>query len=267
MKIFKMLAIVVIALMLWSAGTPGSFERTVFARPACAVSDQVIAHKDYALSFSEEYKQAKWVAYKVQSKRAFNFNKNTKRTLRNDPLLNNSAASKMTHCEYSGLVAAKLFPTEFAPTVKSEKESCYISNISPQFEGFHKNVWLKLNNLIKSWADQGNEVYVITAGILSNNLLKISAEGWAVPDYFYKVVLSKKGNDLKMIGFLLPHYNSNAPISSYVTDVNYIEHLAGIDFFPELPDDVEETLESEIKPEEWDFPDLGKKNAFQIAQK
>ena len=94
-------------------------------------------------------------------------------------------------------------------------------------------------------------LYVVTGGVLSDNLKTIGKERVSVPNYFYKVLLSKDGN--KMIGFLVPHQDSDKPLYEFVVSVDEIEKMTGIDFYPNLPDNVENQLEAKSDYKGWSF--------------
>ena len=56
-----------------------------------------------------------------------------------------------------------------------------------------------------------------------------------------------------MIGFLVAHKNSKKPLYEFVTSVDAIEELTGIDFFPELEDAIEAELEKSTDYKKWSF--------------
>ena len=56
-----------------------------------------------------------------------------------------------------------------------------------------------------------------------------------------------------MIGFLLPHKESNKPLYNYIVPVDSIEVMTGIDFFPNLKDEIESQLESKSDYKGWSF--------------
>ncbi|MCY1380693.1 hypothetical protein D9M69_685370 [compost metagenome] len=56
-----------------------------------------------------------------------------------------------------------------------------------------------------------------------------------------------------MIGFLVPHENSQKPLYEFVVPVDEIEKKTGIDFFPILPDSVEDKLEKSGDYKSWSF--------------
>ena len=56
-----------------------------------------------------------------------------------------------------------------------------------------------------------------------------------------------------MIAFLIPNEKSEKPLQNYVVTVDSLESLTGIDFFPELPDSIENHLESSKDVSSWLF--------------
>ena len=92
---------------------------------------------------------------------------------------------------------------------------------------------------------------VITGGVLTDDLKTIGKEDVSVPNYFYKILLTKDG--LRMVAFLVPHKDSNKPLYEFVTSVDVIEKMTGIDFFPKLEDEMENKLEMNSDYKDWSF--------------
>lgn len=74
-----------------------------------------------------------------------------------------------------------------------------------------------------------------------------------VPEAFYKVVFCPE--PLKAIGFIYKNKSGNRPLDAYVNSVDEVERITGIDFFPSLPDSVEEAVEAVYELEEWQMPE------------
>ena len=77
-----------------------------------------------------------------------------------------------------------------------------------------------------------------------------------VPEYFYKIVFSPFSDRPRAIGFVMPNHNEkrgrkNRPLSEYAVSVDSIETLTGIDFFPALPDRIENEIESSYNLNAW----------------
>ena len=127
------------------------------------------------------------------------------------------------------------------------------SNISPQTYGFNAGIWNRLEQKTRFWAEKYDKLYIVTGGILNNNLKTIGFEKVGVPNYFYKIILDYHTPKLKVIAFLIPHQNSEKGLYQFVTSVDEIERLTGIDFFPELPDELETELEKSDSYINWSF--------------
>ena len=58
---------------------------------------------------------------------------------------------------------------------------------------------------MRYWAKKNEGIFVITGGVLENNLKSIGSESVSVPKQFYKVILDKTNGSIKMLAFLMPH--------------------------------------------------------------
>ena len=74
-----------------------------------------------------------------------------------------------------------------------------------------------------------------------------------MPKFFYKVLMTKSGTDVKMIAFLVPNEPSEKPLYEFVVSVDRLEKMTGIDFFPALEDKIENKLESSDDYKAWSF--------------
>ena len=63
--------------------------------------------------------------------------------------------------------------------------------------------------------------------------------------------MDNKKPEIKAIGFVLANQNSKLPLKSFAVTVDSVEALTGIDFFADLPDSLEELLESSIDIDKW----------------
>jgi endonuclease G len=136
---------------------------------------------------------------------------------------------------------------------KSYNETFYTSNISPQNHAFNSGIWNKLEQKTHYWAQKYNHLYVISGGILEDNLKTIGSEKVSVPNQFYKILLDYTAPEIKAIAFLIPHKESNKPLYKFVVSIDEIEQKTGINFFSNLPDELENKLESSSNYKNWSF--------------
>ncbi len=215
-------------------------------------TNQVVKHQYYTLSYNEVHEQAEWVAYEL--KKDYIKNNNFKRPffIEDDKVKTGSADwrnYKNTKYDKGHLCPAG--DMEFA--LDAYNDTFFTSNISPQVRNFNNGVWNRLEQKVRYWAVKYDGIYVITGGVLESSLMTIGKERVSVPKSFYKILLDNSGDELKMIGFLVPNTESNKPLYSFVVSVDYIEKLTGINFFPKLNDNIENQLEKRNDYKDWSF--------------
>ena len=210
----------------------------------------VYTRDGFAFSYSEAHEQSEWVAYSLDAS-DFNYSNYVRPYFVQDPIVETNSADWRNY-KNSGYDKGHLCPAgDRKANFKTYKETFYTSNISPQRHDFNSGLWNRLEEKTRYWAEKYNGIYVMTGGVLTNNLKTIGKEEVSVPDYFYKILLTKDGT--KMIGFLVPHKESNKPLYEFVTSVDAIEKMTGIDFFPNLEDAVESELEKSTDYKKWSF--------------
>lgn len=213
-------------------------------------SGELVKHKYYTLSYNETHEQANWVHYKLNP--SF-LRGSTPRTdsFKPDPLVSTKSA-QLSDYKGSGYDRGHLAPAaDMKYNSLAMLESFYMSNMSPQNPSFNRGIWRRLESLVRGWG-QKFEIYVSTAGVLgSNNLGAIGKNRVTIPSKFYKVIYAPDKNI--MIGFLLSNRKQSGNLSSYAVSVDKIESITGIDFFSQLPDNIENELESKVLLKKWDF--------------
>lgn len=212
----------------------------------------IVKHKFYTLSYSEKDEQAEWVAYEL--KKSNLGRSNFKRPyFIEDPLVNSGSANWRNY-NRSGYDRGHLCPAGDRRFSKEAfNETFYTSNISPQKNDFNSGIWNRLELKVRYWAAKYDGLYVVTGGVLKGDLGTIGREDVTVPDYFYKILIDKRGDNYKIIAFLMPHKDSEKPLKDFVVSVDEIEKMTGIDFFPKLPDTIENNLERNVDYKDWSF--------------
>ncbi len=213
-------------------------------------SGELVNHAYYSLSYIETHEVSEWVAHKLTHAM---INGSTSRTndYRKDPLVSTESASPTAY-QGSGYDRGHLVPAaDMKLNHTAMSESFYMSNLAPQLPGFNREIWLELEQKIRSWVDAFGTMYVVTGPVLHSGLTQLPPQGVSVPEQFYKIILDLKRN--RMIAFLLDNASSQEPLESFVVSVDYVENLTGVDFFPALPDCLEDYLEAYSFPGDWQF--------------
>ena len=130
-------------------------------------------------------------------------------------------------------------------------QTFYYSNQAPQFQnGFNDGVWNTLENNIQAASPSGSDTLYVVNGLLyeDNN----TSGGVPVPSHFYKCIMScsfnSSGTMTAAKGAAYIYTNEKQSLawnhSSYTTTIDAIESRTGFDFFPNVPDNLEEEAES-----------------------
>ena len=261
--------------------------------PAAIEGDQMVTHMAYTTSYNPQHNQPSWVAYLLTREHALG-NLKRKDAFKSDPMIQNSATPD--DYKNTGYDKGHLAPNadmNWDPTV--QKECFYMSNMSPQLHSLNGFVWSQMEEQVRQWAIAYDSIYVVTGPVLNESTVKecraiirqypdgSGDTQWvcttlidtrepfkilvdnktkkekkrrvSVPDYFYKIAYCPARGEA--IAFLVPHdAPQKALMQSYVVSINTVELVTGIDFFPELDDDVEEEVESRCCLECWEWKNL-----------
>lgn len=214
-------------------------------------SEKIIQHTGYTVSYNDELKLPNWVAWVLTPER---FNDVVSRT--DDFLPDQEVEDPVTTDDYkhSGYDRGHMCPAaDNKWNEQAMKESFYMTNICPQNHNLNRGDWKELEDACREWTYQNKTLYVVCGPLLYDRKHKtIGQHKVVVPDAFYKVVLSL--TPPKAIGFIYKNTSGNKPLDAYVNSVDQVERLTGIDFFPDLPDSVEQKVEAECEINDWEFP-------------
>ena len=217
-----------------------------------STTNQIIKHKFYSLSYHEKYEQAEWVAYELKKEHLIGTNR--KRPFFEPDKKVKTKSANYRNYKNSGFSKGHLCPAgDRKFSEEAYNETFLTSNISPQKLDFNGGVWNRLEQKTRFWASKERHLYVITGGVLNDELATIGKEKVAVPKYFYKILLDNSEPEVKAIAFLIPHKESKEPLFNFVVSIDSIEKLTQLDFFSALNDSIENQLEKSSDYKKWSF--------------
>ncbi len=235
----------------------------------------------FALEWDNNKKANRWTCYQMH---AGNMLKNVSRddAFKEDNELPPSTRSTLANYSGSGYSRGHLCPSSDRLCSSDQNhQTFYLSNMQPQWQDHNGGQWQQLEGDVQTWAGNCDTLYVVKAGTIDNITLnnttqsgvftKFTCDGLPVPQYFYMALLAydKSSQDsgdgtyhgtFRAIGIWTKHYNgsqtSNPPVKISKEDAEYItidelETRTGIDFFCNLPDDIEATVEASMTIGEW----------------
>ena len=133
--------------------------------------------------------------------------------------------------------------------------------MQPQLNIFNAGLWLKMENIVsRTWnqASFRDTLFICKGGTIDSpdKIMLTTPKGLIVPKYFFMAVLCKNSQGYKAIGLWTEHYatdHKNDNLLNYVVSIDELERLTGIDFFCNLPDDLEEATEKIVFPTAWNL--------------
>ena len=142
-------------------------------------------------------------------------------------------------------------------------QTFYITNMQPQGNNFNANIWASMEKQVRDWYSKFDTLYICKGGTIdkaeniieyvfqrSHQSTRVNAKHIPVPKYFFMAVLGRTKNNFKATGFWINQtsYSSNTP-KSYAVTIGELQNLTGIDFFCNLPDDIENKVENVSRTE------------------
>jgi endonuclease G len=218
--------------------------------PEIHKGDHIISHYAYTLSFDDKEHIAYWVAYTLTADHLQHPVASRTEDFRPDNDLQNS--SKLEDYRRSGYDRGHLAPAyDMRWSAQAMSESFLLSNITPQDHGFNEHIWADLENAVRIWARQHAVVYVVTGPVLTDNMESIGPDKVAVPEYFYKAVLSTDNGSSAAIGFIIPNHNLHETFWKYAVPLDSIEHVTGLKLFAKLPQSTRQSIEHSLNIQDW----------------
>ena len=219
----------------------------------------------YSLEYSYKYKHSYWIAYRFDNTTGGNVGRNE--AYKPDPELPAQYAAKHNDYTNSGYTRGHLCASSDRQYSKeANQQTFYMSNISPQSgNGFNQSgsAWNTGEDKVQAWgyniSRSTDTLYVVKGGTIGEGMIKGYIKNEiAIPKYFFMAVLFRSGDNYKAIGFYMPHENlkddpDKKDPKKYLMSIDALEQETGIDFFHNLPDNIENTVEATYNVNDWQW--------------
>ena len=220
--------------------------------PVKGGNEIVLRRVGYTVSYNSRTRQPNWVAWQLTPMRTKGGNdrKDYKFTPDDDV-----PAPRAEDSDYrsSGYDRGHMCPAgDNKWKAEAMRQSFLFSNICPHAPSLNRGDWNEMELACRRWAKKYGSVYVVCGPVFYKKSRRktIGRNKVAVPDAFFKVLLCTEGTP-KAIGFIYKNTDGNRPMGDYVNTVDEVERITGYDFFPSLPDKVENKVEATCDLEQW----------------
>lgn len=144
-------------------------------------------------------------------------------------------------------------------STEANRQTFFLTNMQPQYGQFNQKLWQKMEDRMRKWIANSpatDTMYVCKGGTIDDesNIIERIKDKLIVPKYFYMAILYKNADGYKAIAFWAENINvdhSGDDLKNYVVSIDKLEDLTGIDFFCNLPDDIENKVEANSYTQSW----------------
>lgn len=213
-------------------------------------AEQLLVRTSYVSSYNEELRIPNWVAWHLTAEHTEGPFSRLSEFFEDEDV----SLPRATPADYrgSGWSRGHMCP---AGDNKWSRQAMYdtflLTNICPQHANLNSGLWNSIEMDCRRWARRWGDVYVVCGPVLMNREHEtIGANKVVVPEAFFKVVLCLQGEP-KGMGFIVRNTDGTHKRDLYYNSIDQVERIAGIDFFPALPDDIEEAVEAQVDREAW----------------
>ena len=247
-------------------------------------NSQVVVKKtdDYGITYSVEWDNAKvanrWTCYQLHEGNTLST------TDRNDDFKADpdvAVSPILEDYRNSGFSRGHLCPSADRQCTKEQnKQTFFLTNMQPQWQKHNGGLWKNLEDLVRNFATDDSKtdahcdtLYIVKAATITDKVTIndaeedgiyadrcVGGEGHTheliVPKYFYMALLhyNKATDTYHAIAFWTLHKDesdTNKNYGDYAISIDELEKRTGIDFFCNLPDDVEKEVEAKVELGFW----------------
>ncbi|MBO6287887.1 MAG: DNA/RNA non-specific endonuclease, partial [Prevotella sp.] len=155
-------------------------------------------------------------------------------------------------------------------SAEANYQTFFLTNMQPQYKNFNGSgnsggVWLTMENKVRQWTPKNTSdtLYIVKGGTIDRVYLEGGAEDGVlqridgkliVPKYFFVALLYKNSTGYRGLALWFPHNNEvhgYDALTDYALSIDELEARTGIDFFCNLPDDIEGQVERALPLSAW----------------
>ena len=220
-------------------------------RFATSTNNQIIKHLGYTVSYNNDTRNPDWVGYEltdeevqgtVERGEGFCADPMVRGPQACDDDYKNSGWDRGHHAPAADMKWSK----------QAMEESFYLSNVSPQNKNLNRGVWKKLEELCRDKAELYGRLVIISGPVFTSQKPRTIGDNKVrIPDAFFKVMLSDYNGKMRAIGFYFENKAGKKKLKEYAKTIDEIEVITSLDFFSQLPDEVEEEMEKSFSAPFW----------------
>lgn len=215
-----------------------------------SLEEVMVKYKGMTISFNSSMHVPNWVAWEITADKVDGDEPRTNKFICDERV--RGCADDWDY-KYSGYDRGHMAP---AADMKWDKqameESFYLTNICPQAKELNRGSWQNLEKKCRGKALADSVVIVICGPILTDPIKeRIGDSRIAVPERFFKIILSPYKEKPEAIAFIMPNGKVDGGMQKCAVTIDSVESVTGHDFFYMLPTNIQDVIETQCNFNAW----------------
>jgi len=214
------------------------------------IQEQILVRKAYTVSYNKETKCPNWVAWELTSSHADGDLPRDSKYYEDEDV----PLPRATNEDYrgSGWTRGHMCPAgDNKWDADAMRESNLLTNMCPQHASLNSGLWNVIERDCRKWAKAYGDLYIVCGPVLLNRGHEtIGMNKVVVPEAFFKVIL-RLSSEPAAIGFVVRNNEGKKKKDQFINTVDDVERITGMDFFPALPDSIENIVEAYANLNDW----------------
>ena len=212
--------------------------------------EQILVRTSYIVSYNKEWRIPNWVAWHLTADHV-DGDAPRRNSFREDPDVPEPRANPSDY-KGSGWSRGHMCPSgdnKWNP--RANHDTFLLTNLCPQDANLNSGLWNSIEMDCRKWARKYGDIYIACGPVLLNREHEtIGMNKVVVPEAFFKVIL-RLYPEPSAIGYIVRNNEGKKKKDQFVNTVDDVERITGMDFFPALPDDIENRVESTANLKDW----------------
>lgn len=229
--------------------SPQQLQSKIVSLPA-SIPSIILRRKAYMTSYNSETHNPNWVAWHLTAEHVDGEIPRLRYFIEDEQV----PTPRVTNEDYKGSGWSRGHMCPAGDNKWDEvamRESNLLTNICPQHSSLNSGLWNVIERDCRKWAKRYEDLYIVCGPVYLNREHEtIGLNKVVVPEAFYKVIL-RLTPEPAAIGFVVRNNEGKKKKDQFVNTVDDVERITGIDFFPALPDDIENKVEAKADINDW----------------
>lgn len=227
-----------------------SYEDLLSVKTPSALKSQLKDYEGFRVSFNKDNRTPNWVSWELLGSETDGPESRYNKFWTDEEI---DGCPNTKDYSNSGYDRGHMCPAADQKWSSTAMVDCFtLANMVPQDHSLNSGAWKTLETKERLWAQRDSAIVIVAGPIYEKSDTKrIGNAGVRVPSAFFKVLIAPYLNEPRGIAFVYPNMSAPGNMENYVMTIRDVEKMTGYDFFYNLPDDVEEKVETVASFRDW----------------